>query len=361
MAGLTLTSVRAEPIKPPSMMPVEEPKTSEAGHDHSGDCCRRCGLVGGAGVLYVQPHWEGNPAFFRTALTGGLGAGARVAARQEDFGNDYEASPFAWVGIVNEDGAGVRVRYWQFDDGASASESNLPGVVNLLGATIFTANPLGVGFNSVPNLALGVPQLAFESDLQVTVWDLEVSQTAAMGNWSLTLAGGARYAHMSQSYNATEFVAGAVQALRSGHHFDGVGPTAAVEVGYGLGGGVSLYSNLRGSVLFGNGAQAANYASFAGATLIGSTDAAASHDDILPILEAEVGAEWSTALGGNRLFVQAGLVGQAWLGAGNAARSQGANFPLIGQQPFVPFLLGGAPDDVNLGFFGIKLAAGISF
>jgi hypothetical protein len=114
--------------------------------------------------------------------------------------------------------------------------------------------------------------------------------------------------------------------------------------------GLTLYGSSRASLLYGHGQQTAasnvNVFSF-------GEGADSSRDDLLPILEAELGAEWSSDMGGMRVFLQAALVGQVWFGAGNASRATSPD--TLGP------LAGGVEDDSNLGFFGITVSAGISY
>jgi hypothetical protein len=72
----------------------------------------------------------------------------------------------------------------------------------------------------------------------------------------------------------------------------------------------------------------------------------AQQADVIPVGELEIGGEYSRDLGRYRLFAQAGLVGQVWWGAGNAANNNS----------------GGSPNNSSdLGFLGFVFRGGISF
>ena len=79
-----------------------------------------------------------------------------------------------------------------------------------------------------------------------------------------------------------------------------------------------------------------------------------SRQDLMPIVELEVGFEWRGNVGPCELFLQTAIVSQAWFGAGNASRSNAA------QVEFTAFR--DAPiDDGILGFFGGTVMAGLRF
>src|SRR5262249_8024945 len=128
--------------------------------------------------------------------------------------------------------------------------------------TAFTSGPAAsaapLGLQAVtlrPTDSLG----AF-SQLRLNVWDFEATEDLSVGPWSILVAGGVRYAHLAETYNATvRTTAGTPgQELASGHNFNGAGPTLAFAVNRPLGSThFYLYGNCRGSVLFGTAKQSA--------------------------------------------------------------------------------------------------------
>jgi hypothetical protein len=336
-------------------------------------CCepehRGGGLQAGVGFYYIQPHWDHNPAY----LVLGTDNLTRTVTSQQDFDYDYEFAPRAWLGFTSCNGSGVRVRWWDYEDDASVTAQAQPFTgIGTQQVLITPASPLGVVSESF--FATGTDTLTVNSDLQVTVWDLEGTYNHQAGCFLLTFFGGLRYVHLSQSYNAVLVENDLlvpqgngngnlenVSTLLSGHNFKGVGPTGGVESRTALGGmGLSLYGSSRVSVLFGTGKQSAfvnepaliiDGIGVEGLQQGGSFASLYSRDDILPIVEAEIGAEWSGDVCGMRAFVQAALVGQVWFGAGNASRSTGPSFEV--------FYTGG--DDTNLGFFGGTIVAGVNY
>lgn len=322
------------------------------------------GWLAGIGVYYVQPHFEDNPAFFITRsepVYTILGMPARdltgvTVSRQRDFHWDYEIAPRVWLGYVGEGGLGLRGRYWRFDEGTKRSftNSDTTGTVWITSATPLDSQGLTpiFAYGLVFAPASGVESLAFVSDLELDVLDLEATQEVQAGEWSLQLAGGVRLTRISQVYNVFRSRTAIdpvgyqqTDTLRSRHWFEGLGPTAALEAWRPLGFGLSLYGSARGSVLFGNGKHKAGQVSISQSVSDPSVvpwstatfqEAAASRDDILPIAEVEAGLEWFDEIGGSIVFLQAALVGQVWFDAGSASSEKG-----------------------NLGLFGLSLSAGM--
>lgn len=305
------------------------------------------GLEFGGGVYVLYPHWETNPAFTVTREINGV-----TQIRQEDFKYNTDFTPVGWVSYTTGSGLGVRARGWRFDQTASTF------ILNDGSATYSSAAPLGLQNQSTTN----GDQLRYDSTLKINVVDLEAINDLNLGLWALKFGGGLRYAHMSQSYTHTEVpVTSLVDAISSGHQFRGIGPTFSVEVRrqlgmgglgtFGLGGGpigVSLYGSGRGSLLFGTGKQDAFQVANGDLTTLAST----SRDDLLPVAELEIGAEFSKQMGHARWFVQAALVGQVWFGAGNAANNE---LIPVNVDPEV------SDNSANLGLFGGKLVVGVEF
>jgi hypothetical protein len=292
------------------------------------------GLSVGGGVYVLYPHWETNPAYTVAKDTG------VIQIRQEDFSYNPGVAPLAWVSYTTCSGLGARARAWRFDESSSIS------IVNDGNSTYDSAAPLGLQNQS----STAGDRLTYASDLQISVVDLEVIQDLNLGLWNLRIAAGGRYAHMSQSYTHIEVpINTQVDAISSGHQFRGGGPTVAVEVRRQLGCcGLALYGSARGSLLFGTGKQQAFQVVNNNLDTVAST----SRDDLLPVSELELGAEFGRQMGHCRLYVQAAVVGQVWYGAGNAANNE-----------LIPILVDPEVSDnsSNFGLFGGKLVVGVDF
>ncbi len=309
-------------------------------------------FLAGGGIYYIQPNFETNPAYGVSKTTG-----ITSTFRQVDFTYGLDVAPLAWIGYLSDCGFGGRVRWFQYDQGSSINVSPQTG------ETITPADPLGIGGSlpsGLPSFSKTTDKLTFESGLAVNVWDFELMQHIACGQWDLLLAGGLRYAHVAQNFvaatNATVF--GPLEAkvrpeIRSGHNFNGAGPTVALDARRFLGhGGLALYANSRLSILFGSGEEIAQGFLFNPTTgaLVAQAINSREQSDILPIGELEVGVEFGRDLddNGSRAFVQLGLVGQVYWGGGNAA-----NVESIFTQ--------GADGTNNFGFVGLVLRAGLTY
>jgi hypothetical protein len=381
-------------------------------HGHHGGCDKGCGhghrCVGGIGFYYMQPSWENNPAYV-ISRSAGSGPITSSSAQQKEFDWDHEVAPLVWLGFVSCDGWGARVRYWRFDEDTKETITNSDPT----GATVISsAAPLGLGFSSPGPLmsgaavtvvitggnsllfppgtvtgfnpgplldlgfSLGSDQLTFESTLEMDVFDVEATQEFQAGNWSLLLAGGVRSAKLSQSYNAfrinsVNFPESEVNVpfnvtdsatLQSDHEFKGLGPTAAIEARRECGStGLSIYGKARGAVLFGTGEQKASLVTaYRGSFFVfgtapfeavSSSYASSSRDDVIPVMELELGAEYACDWHFGQLLLQAGVVSQTWFGAGNAANNELITGGTVGV----------SDNHSNLGLFGLKASIGLQY
>jgi hypothetical protein len=340
-------------------------------------------FVAGAGFYLVEPHFNTNPGFSVSRTQLGQvtsSSGNSISASHTDFDYDLDFAPQVWLGFVTDRGLGVRARWWRFDHSANMSILNgdTTGIV-----TIASETPLGIGLPAASSLfgpggesdipagisgtGLNAGHFAFSTDLRLDVWDAEATQNLHSGPWCFLFSGGARYAHLSQDYQAFQSgttgqqvhvntsqlilssatLTGNTATLLSGHNFDGVGPTVATEVRRSLGrSGLSLYADARVSVLFGSSKQRVDLAAIqtvespvvSTVELRASSEANTASDKVLPVGELDVGVEWSSQLGPVHPLIQAALSGQSWFGAGSATSQSG-----------------------NLGFLGLSLIAGARY
>ncbi|MFN0021155.1 MAG: Lpg1974 family pore-forming outer membrane protein [Pirellulaceae bacterium] len=297
-------------------------------------CCPRGGWVGGAGVYVIKPHWTTNPAFATTVTSGAVNIDS-----QTDFPYSYYATPLVWFGYVGENGLGARTRFWLFDQSSTLTRTNDGNV------TYISAAPL----NYLNSSSTAGDSLTFTSGLDVDVVDFELTQTFQVGAFTGQLSAGGRYTRIQQSYHHVETPqSGLDDIVDSSHSFDGFGPSLGAEVKRSLlNSGFSLYANGRGSLLFGKSSQQATNINNSAITNIGSF----SNWDVMPTMETELGILWERDTDRGRLFLDAGVVGIAFFGAGNAANNQ--------------ILLNSTDDQADknatLGFFGFKFAAGMSY
>jgi hypothetical protein len=366
---------------PPTPVASPLPPTvviSEAGR-------RGSGFAGGIDFLFVEPHWEDNPAYFTSTFaivnTPNLQTDTNTEA-QSDFDFGLEFAPRIWLGYVADSGLGVRLGWWHFDHGSSTAVRNggIPDVANgFKQVNISSAAPLGIGLNSFRNDGdAGIDVMVFGSGLKLDVWDLQMTQDLQLGRWLLVASGGLRYAHLAQTYNVdlqgTEVAVAppgnTISILRSGHSFNGAGPTAGLEVWRQLGdSGLSLYSSTRGALLFGGGKQEATIASrYTGQGNPVDEDLvsrSSRRDDLVPVGELEVGVEYGSPWAGTYVFIRTALVGQVWCDVGNASYTTPAGDN--GGGPVAAGIYEGNTrsdnfdDRSHLTFFGFTVSAGLNY
>jgi hypothetical protein len=248
---------------------------------------------------------------------------------------------------VTCDGLGVRARAWRLEFSAGTQ------IVNDTDGTtsIDSAAPLGL-----QNLSTTLGDtLSYDTNLNIQVYDAEITQEFKHGCWSVILGGGGRYAHIEQNYNHFELPLESpgdvtlIDAVLSGHRFDGFGPTASAEVRASIGNtGLTAYGSLRGSLLFGTGRQEAVQIVNSLPTINNETQ----RDDLIPITEFEIGGEFNRKVMGFDVFGQAALVGMVFYGAGNGANNE-----------LIPVLVDPEVSDnsSNFGLFGFKIAGGVRY
>jgi hypothetical protein len=319
-----------------------------------------------AGVYFLQPHFESNPAFIliRQQTVGGV---TSAMTSTPNLGYDATFAPRLSLTVAGESGLGLRTNWWHFDE-----DSHVVAAVNrdsTLNTLITTPQLVGVpGFTSPGSVArkfhVFEDAITASSHLGTHVWDWEVTKELHLSRWWLGLAGGVRYAYLTEGYQALRVNSGSgtsgtskvvvladTDLVQTGHNFSGAGPTAALETRYPLGdSGFSLYGLGRGSVLFGRNRTQSFQVNIEsqqtipkkGATVTSSSTTtfrgANGHNDVLTLVDLEIGLEWSRQIGHARFFLQTGLVGSLWADAGNATSDRG-----------------------DFWFFGMNLTAGISF
>lgn len=346
------------------------------------------GWTAGTGLYVVQPYFQNNPAYtIFTQQTLDTTLDARnprtltlsETARRVDVRHTMSAAPLVWLGYENDDGLGVRIRAWGFQQGTSQTAVLPPfaGAFNVSTAngqtvivasgllnTVSSATPLGLqAFGDTLSIRYGAETTAFTvtTKLALCVIDLEATERFRSDDWGFLFSGGVRYANLEQSYNAYDAQSGSpfeLRTLQSNYRFQGAGPTAAFEVRRALGGsGVSAYGLCRGSIVFG---EAKQDAAFFGAQLRNDDpnpqSASEARSRGIPMLDFETGVEYRRPIGGTSLFGQLGLVGQQWFNAGSSSRSTMLN-PATTLRP----VLGGAPLDSNLALLGLSIRLGLNY
>src|SRR5262245_17562824 len=143
---LTFTAQAQEPVKEPiKTMPKGEGTTTAPTilrYEHNGsyqpscqvirdNCapvsycdngCGRGGLVGGASLLYLRPHFTSNPSLSLSTSnsttivdvgTGATNSTTSINSGTPDFSHDFSFSPRLWIGFQGEC-LGARARWFHF-------------------------------------------------------------------------------------------------------------------------------------------------------------------------------------------------------------------------------------------------------
>lgn len=351
-----------------------------------GPAADRSGAFAGAGLYFIRPYFQNNPAYTLfvqqtndTTLDPTKPDTRTIAesASRVEVRHRMATAPLVWFGYLTDDGIGVRVRGWGFQEGTSQSVTlppfagayrvggNAGETVIVASGTLLTASsatPLGLqAFGDTLSIKYGpeTATLAVTTKLLVNVGDAEAVLLTGGPAGDVTVSGGLRYARLDQSYNAYDAQSGGavLRTLASGSDFSGVGPTLAVEGRRAVAGGFRVYGLGRGSVVFGAADQ---NAAFFGTELRNDDPnpqfASSRRDRAIPIFDLEAGLDYGHEVGGCWLSGRVGLVGQRWFNAGGASRSTSMN-PATTLRP----VLGGAPMDSDLSFLGLIVQVGLNY
>ncbi len=216
------------------------------------------GLFGTIEVTFLRPHLSGAQPFL--AAAGG-------ANRFID--NNYQTGVRYQLGYKADSGLGVRGRYFSYDN----------------------------SFSYVAPLAPG------NFGIEMSVADFEVTLDQRLRHFDLDLSAGIRYGKQSYSNGtATLFNIIGVGSLT----FEGVGPTASMGARRALGNsGLSLFGNVRGSVLVGdlrNGA------------VLWNMPAGTIQDEVMTVAENQMGLAYTRPLSnGMVLELRTAWESQYWM------------------------------------------------
>jgi len=338
--------------------PTTAPVITSEQYVEYGNDSGRGGIIADVGFMILSPRFKDNPAYFGAIGISDDGFTPTVTT-QKDFDFDCQFVPQLYLGYIGGSGLGIRVGWWGFALSATETTS-----VDGSGTQLFVAaNPLQLQEVTGQTLgALNQPKsLITVAKLRMNVWDFEAVQSFGSGSWSGLGSLGIRYAHISQDYNAENFLEGgeANVAIFSGHNLNGAGPTLSLEARREIGGSnLYLYSKTRGSVLFGSTKQFGSIALFNGGFGPGPghlLDADHASDAVIPVGELELGGGFQRETGLGVLFLQAGLVGQAWGSVGNSSQSAGSpSFAIDNENSSIN-------RESTLGLIGFSLRGGVSY
>ncbi|MCE3045318.1 Lpg1974 family pore-forming outer membrane protein [Legionella sp. 16cNR16C] len=339
----------------------------------------------GVNLQVVQPFFQNNPAFYfleaeRIAYSEAFFY-VNDVQHQRDVSHNMELAPEFFLGYKLNNGLGFYTRYWFFDDDTRQSVATpQTSVTDLtLSFPISSAAPIGLDIDTRDN---NLPDsMTVTTSLKTQVWDGIITQDYQLANSRLTLGGGARYAYMSQSYNAFEtqlpgatldirmdppvpqFITAHEKTLHSGHNFRGWGPVIQLEDKLPLWqSGFSLVGTARASAVFGRSKQTASKTLLVRGTqyvddVLSETafvQRTNHHQTVLEIVEAELGIAYEREALNGKIGAQLSVVAQEWFGGGSASKSAttGAGFGLPGSGMTGAPQVAGVTAESNFGFLG---------
>lgn len=184
--------------------------------------------------------------FLKPSLSGAEPARGLAINRMID--SDYTTGIRYILGYSNDSGLGVRARYWSFSD----------------------------DYDFVP------PFAPSQLGVAMKVADAEVTLAQRLRHFDIEGSGGLRYGKLQYS-NWTPSLFGVGQLT-----FEGVGPTASLGARRLLGNsGISLFGNVRGSVMLGD---------VRNASLLTFMPAGTIEDEIMTVAENQMGVAWTRDL-----------------------------------------------------------------
>jgi hypothetical protein len=290
-------------------------------------CITKGAWSAGGGIYYLQPRWGSNP---------GLVTGRTDNTATQNFDFHGRAAPTAYASYTLPNGLGFRSQWFYLLDLTAGPYASGP----------IAATPTA-GFQSLV-ATMPTNNMITAGALAMVAVDWEVTKTIYYSNCSYLLSGGVRYAHIGQGY-AAALLGPTHGLLLDGHNFNGVGPTVAAQSRYAVPylRGAGLYGRARGATLVGqqhNEIQSV-YNGVTGASF-------SSANQIMPVCELEVGADYNYKIRQYMIFAQAGFVVQSWWGAGNTTNS---TVTTLGSPNTSSF------DNGILGLYGLRTTAGVSF
>lgn len=224
-------------------------------------CKDRCaGITAGTETIFLRPY-----------ASSGL-------TNQPGVAMNFNPSQRYWLGYQSADGLGARIRYWEFDRGATGP---IPGI---------GAIGLGIEYRNL---------------------DIEMTQAVDFKRWNLLFAGGLRYQETATDITLTPLVGPAV-ALGVG--FDGVGLTFATQATRDLNssGSWRMTAGARYSAVYGNGKISGAIGGFGGTGAI--------NDNLVNVVELNIGPQYRRRLSnGSYLTVGAGIEAQYYNNGANIA------------------------------------------
>lgn len=267
-------------------------------------------------ATFLKPHFTSNPAYTLMESDGSTFENFS----QVEFDYDLQFAPRVFLGLQMSEEVGLRATWWGFDNDPS----------------VLTAQPPANGFGSITPPSFGsvdisttVPGSTFQAGTGLTAYtlDLDVTRQFCVSQWRIGAFGGLRYAEIDQNYlaqttNASGTLTGQIDYE---HGLSGIGPTMGLYASIPVATRIELFSEARGSVLFGEASSSLTAGEDLDLSTPFTTTTTTSRDEVMTIGEVELGLRWK---GCRRRcwqpFGSVALEGQTWSDAGNATSEDGS-------------------------------------
>ena len=273
----------------------------------SKQCGSRGGLVAGLSTVFIKPQMK--ESFESTVLDFGTGSFNLIP-----FDYDYDATPRLWLGLFNENGMGVRGRYWQYDHNANSNDT----------AATFTTFPgvssITVIFPATISTQLPGDVLSVGSGLEIHTVDFEGAYSMSLLGLNLLASAGVRYASLEQQFSSAVTRGPAtIGSLDWTRKFEGVGATLGAEANKPLGStAFSFVGSARGAFLYGEKELRR--------TTVGDVTPPSAAvppnvvlddaDEVTAVFELTTGLQWSRPTQCGNLFFRGTYEAQLWTEGG---------------------------------------------
>lgn len=294
--------------------------------ESSSGVSRTGGILAGAEVFLAMPWFEDSVSL--TVLTDN-----RNRRDVRTFNHHFDATPRVWLGYMNDDGIGIRARYFMYDQRLGQVSETDPGPQVELQSVLFSGSNITESIFRF--FSLDGDTLNVNAGLRTHLVDLEGLIQLDVGGVDITASSGLRYALLEQHYTAqlVDAKGTAAETLSHALHYEGLGLTMGVQGRRSIVGNLSAFAGARISALYGR----TNETSESVSVRTANKQFVREADELLAILEVPVGVEWSRSLAsGGRVLVRGSVEGQIWANGGNL-QSDVNSFSFLGLAVAVGF------------------------
>jgi len=288
---------------------IGECATGQCGTIGDGCCCTPCcGWYAGLEGTFLKVSRDPSAINLQPGLPD-------PSLSSSNFNSSYGVGARGWLGYQNCEGWGLRGRFWDFRDGQNVS-----------------------GFNSEFLFANGTYAM------QAYTIDLEATKEITSGCWSFEGAFGGRYARLEQDQTLIATSTFDTESAFASRYISGTGITGFLEGRRAVGDcNVSLFANVRGSVLWGS-----DYGAVGGTINAARASMQNATSNTLCIIETQIGVEWTHPLECicGTFFVRGAYEFQQW----SAGNNLGINVNSRGFHA--------APESADVDFNGLAFAIG---